>query len=289
MHFLERPVSRGRRLITWIASLTIIALLGLLRTSTEAEFAFASAAIIPVVAVSWAGGLAQGLLVSVLGAGMWVVADLMSGRQFGLAWMPVANGLIRLAIYGFVAYLTARVAMLLARETELATRDALSGLLNRRAFFAARAIEASRAKRYGRPLAVVFIDLDRFKQLNDTRGHDAGDAALKAVAEALRKSLRATDSVGRVGGDEFAILLPEVNLSEVTETANKIGAAIAAALSAFQPVSASMGVAWFDSVGNDFPALIKAADVLMYEIKQERKGGIRVQSCAAGASGESAP
>jgi diguanylate cyclase (GGDEF)-like protein len=219
---------------------------------------------------------------------MWVVADLMSGRQFGLAWMPVANGLIRLATYGFVAYLIARMAALLARETELATRDALSGLLNRRAFFDAGAIEASRAKRYGRPLAVVFIDLDRFKQLNDTRGHDAGDAALKAVAEALRKSLRATDAVGRVGGDEFAILLPEVNLSSATETANKVGAAIAAALSDFQPVSASMGVAWFDSVENDFPALIKAADVLMYEIKQEGKGGIRVRSCAAGASGKSA-
>lgn len=278
---MEKPFGPLQRLAAWVAAVVLIGMLGMVRSSTDAEFAFASAAIIPVLLVAWTCGFRDGATISVLAAGMWVVADIQSGRQFSSDWVPVLNGCTRLATYVFVAYLAARVRTLLAREAELATHDMLTGLLNRRALLVAGEAEASRARRYGHSLTVVFIDLDDFKQLNDTHGHDAGDAALRATAGALRKSLRVSDKVGRFGGDEFAILLPEIGEAAAAEAGRKLVDTITAALAPFPPVSASIGIAWFDSAQADFPAMLKAADALMYEIKQEGKCGMRMRSFAS--------
>lgn len=138
---------------------------------------------------------------------MWMIADILSGREFAATWIPVVNGLTRMATYAFAAYMTAKVRALLVSVTELATRDALTGLLNRHAFDEVGEAEARRARRYGHDLAIIDLDLDNFKELNDTRDHANGDRALRAVSVALRSALRATDRVARLGGDEFAILI----------------------------------------------------------------------------------
>ncbi len=278
MHFLAKLPSRSQNLIAWALALIAIALLGILRSSTEAEYAFASAVIIPVCMVAWTGGFKHGFVVSTLAVVMWILADLLSDRQFAEVWVPWVNGLTRLTTYGFVAYMTAWVRTLLTDVVELATRDALTGLLNRRAFFELGEAEVSRARRYGHPLAVIFLDLDNFKQLNDTQGHDAGDAALMEVAAALKQTLRTTDHIARLGGDEFAILLPEIGHEAATEAGTKIANAVATALSVFKGVSVSIGIAWFEGRHGDFPGMLKAADALMYEIKQSGKCGVRTQS-----------
>lgn len=280
MGLLSHQPGRGQLVGTWIVALVMIGLLGILRGSTDAEYTFASAAIIPVFLVTWAGGYRQGAVLSILAAMMWVAADEYSGREFREHWIPLLNGLTRLATYCFVVYLTDRVRMLLIRETELSSHDALTGLLNRRAFLEVGEIEANRALRYPHPVAVIFIDLDNFKLVNDRRGHAAGDAALKAVSVALKKSLRATDTVARLGGDEFAVILPEIDLKAATAAANKIANAMSAALTKFPPVTTSLGIAWFEKQGNGFAAMLKAADALMYEMKQDGKGGIRMRSFA---------
>ena len=271
------------RLAAWLVGVAAITALGLLRTTTDAEFAFASAVIIPVMLLSWIGGRRDGLILSLLAAAMWVCADLLAGRQFSADWIPVVNGLTRLATYCLVAHLMAQVRTLLTLEQKMARHDVLTDLLNRRAFFELGNAEISRSRRYGHGLAVAFLDLDNFKTLNDEQGHEAGDCALKAVATALRGILRTTDQVARMGGDEFAVLLPEIGYNAAAETGGKIAAAVDVAMKPFPPVSASVGVAWFENAENDFPTMVRAADELMYEIKLNGKHGVRACQCVSSA------
>ncbi|MHB1100336.1 MAG: sensor domain-containing diguanylate cyclase [Burkholderiales bacterium] len=156
-----------------------------------------------------------------------------------------------------------------------ATRDALTDLQNRRGFVEAGNSEVERSKRYGHPLSVIYLDLDNFKQLNDTRGHDTGDAALSAIAGALRSVLRSNDLLARLGGDEFAMLLPEIGPEAATEVGRKIFAAVNSALRDFPPVTASIGVIRFARVNATFPDIMKVADELMYEVKKTGKNDVR--------------
>lgn len=264
----------------WAICVTIIFSLGVLRTATDGVFTFASLAMLPVIVIAWIGGKKHGLIIAFLAAAMWAVADAVTERQYSTQWIPVINTVTRLITYSLVALLVAQVHLKFEKEHKHATRDALTGLKNRRGFFEIGAAEVERAKRYEHPLAVIFLDLDDFKQLNDVRGHDAGDAALRATARALRGFRRSSDLVARLGGDEFAVLLPEIGYDAAVEASRKILMAVHASLKKFPPVKASIGVAWFGKVDRLFPAMLKAADELMYEVKESGKGDIRARSFA---------
>ena len=259
----------------------MLLVLGALRAATDAEFAFASLAVLPVLVIAWIGGKRNGLFAAFLAAAMWAVGDIASGRQFSALWIPWANAVTRLMTYSLVALLAAQLRTQLEREHEHATQDALTGVQNRRAFLEAGGVEVERAARYAHPLAVVFLDLDDFKQLNDTKGHDAGDAALRTTASALRDVLRSSDRVARLGGDEFAVLLPEIEYDAAVETGQKISVAVNSALRDFPPVKGSIGVAWFGEVDRPFPAMLKAADEVMYEAKESGKDDMRSRSITA--------
>ena len=137
-------------------------------------------------------------------------------------------------------------------------------LPNRRAFFIAGASEVERSMRYAHHLTVIFIDLDNFKQLNDTRGHDAGDSALKAIGGVLAGSVRSNDRLARLGGDEFAVLLPEISSDAAEEAGLKIFSVVKRALQNFPPTGVSIGVAWFDKANEPFSEIVKAADEFIY-------------------------
>lgn len=273
--------SGWRRWVARAICVSVLLLLGLFRVATDAELAFASLALFPVLLIAWIDGKRNGLLVAFLAAGMWVASDMVTGREYSDAWIPWANAATRWMTYSLVAFLAAQVHLQLEREYERATQDALTGLKNRRAFLVAGTSEIERSKRYAHPLAVIFLDLDDFKQLNDTQGHDAGDAALRATATALLGTLRASDQVARLGGDEFAVLLPEIGYDAAVEAGHKISVAIGDALRDFPPVSVSVGVAWFGEVDQTFPEMLKAADELMYAVKESGKNGMRSRNFAA--------
>jgi len=105
---------------------------------------------------------------------------------------------------------------------ELATHDALTGVYNRRKFNELTAVELERVRRYGEPLSFVLLDIDHFKRVNDTLGHEAGDEVLVALAEVLRDAVRAVDSVARWGGEEFVALLPQVEEGGAVELAERL-------------------------------------------------------------------
>jgi diguanylate cyclase (GGDEF)-like protein len=260
-----------RKWAAWSICIGFIVLLGILRTGTGAEFTFASLVLFPVLLIAWIGGKRNGLIMAFLGAAIWVAADIATQETIAASWYPWINSLTRLLTYSLVAMLTAELRLLLNKEHEHATLDELTGLLNRRAFYDAGAAEVERSQRYGHSLAVAYLDLDNFKQLNDSRGHDAGDAALQATARALFGSLRSTDYISRMGGDEFAILLPEVEFDESEEAGRKILSAVNEALRKFPPVTGSVGLAWFGKVDRSFKTMLKAADELMYEAKASGK------------------
>jgi diguanylate cyclase (GGDEF)-like protein/PAS domain S-box-containing protein len=159
----------------------------------------------------------------------------------------------------------------LARRLEyIVDHDFLTGLLNRRHFEKELVKEADRSSRYGIPGAVLLIDLDNFKDVNDTFGHRVGDDVLKGVAGLLRERLRHSDIVARVGGDEFAVLLTQTNAEEVRLVAEDVVKALSreTAVLADQSirVTASVGAAMFD--GRTDVEVLAHADVAMYEAKE---------------------
>jgi len=153
---------------------------------------------------------------------------------------------------------------------ELAVTDPLTGLANHRHLVQSLEGEIKRSRRTGQPFAVVLLDLDGLKQINDRHGHLAGSLAIRRVAEALLGSCRGTDTAARYGGDEFALVLPETGEAAAWHVAR--GVADRLATDAEKPnLSISVGVAVYPGHGETVEALLNAADIALYETKERRK------------------
>lgn len=155
---------------------------------------------------------------------------------------------------------------------ELATRDPLTGLFNRREMSKVLEEELERARRYQRPMALLWIDFDHFKDVNDTYGHAAGDSVLRSVSRLLLGSVRSVDSVGRFGGEEFVIVLPEMDLDEARDTAERLRRRVVEAPQPLGdgntvPLTISVGVAVYPEHAQNAAALCAAADKAMYLAK----------------------
>lgn len=163
---------------------------------------------------------------------------------------------------------------------ERAERDPLTKLRNRRAFDAALDAENARFQRYERPLSVMLVDLDHFKQINDTHGHEAGDAVLQLVARTLELELRDNDIPARFGGEEFVVLLPETDRSHAHDAAERLRGAIERLDFQWQgraiPIRASIGVASCPDCANSPHDLIGAADEALYKAKENGRNQVRV-------------
>jgi len=210
----------------------------------------------------------------------WLAVPLYdrAGIVIGVIWadepddrlLPPADRLQALRVFANQA----TTALLAAKQFEqmrfLADHDPLTDLLNRRSFVRELESEVARARRYEHPLAVLVLDFDGLKTLNDTHGHAAGDAALQQVAVTLRHALRGGDNVFRIGGDEFAVLLPESTADDARAVAERISSELRRLPVADEwELSLSFGVSVHD--GDDDPAaLLRSADDAMYEMKRKR-------------------
>ncbi len=162
---------------------------------------------------------------------------------------------------------------------ELARFDSLTGLPNRNMFLGELDRAMARSRRHGDPFAVCFIDLDRFKTINDTLGHAAGDLLLKTMAERLRLTVRGSDMVARLGGDEFVTLLEHCGeMADLTQVAEKVLLAMAEPISvqgcSFL-VTGSVGIALYPRDGDDAAMLLKHADAAMYLAKERGKNNVQ--------------
>jgi diguanylate cyclase (GGDEF)-like protein len=151
-----------------------------------------------------------------------------------------------------------------------AVTDPLTGLYNRRLFAESFEKELNRARRYGLPLGIVILDLHRFKEVNDTYGHPRGDEVLRAAASTLQKALRTSDSAFRIGGDEFALLLPQTDAAQAIALSRRIETVFAETLRPLQltfAVTMDHGVATFPQDGDQSDQLIRVADERLYRFK----------------------
>lgn len=156
----------------------------------------------------------------------------------------------------------------LAALTQQARSDPLTGLANRRAFDERMAAEVARAQRRAQPVALVLLDVDGLKPVNDTRGHAAGDALLQAVAALLRAQARTIDLAARIGGDEFALLLPETDHAGAVTLVQRLTAAAADQHIDGYPVRCSAGIAVYPDDGRTVEALLRSADGALYRAKR---------------------
>jgi len=151
-----------------------------------------------------------------------------------------------------------------------AVTDPLTGLYNRRLFTESFEKELNRARRYGLPLSIVMLDLHRFKEVNDQYGHPRGDDVLRAVATTLQKALRTSDSAFRIGGDEFALLLPQTDASQAIAISRRVETVFAEVLSPLQlgvAVTMDHGVGTYPQDGEQADQMVRVADERLYRLK----------------------
>lgn len=171
---------------------------------------------------------------------------------------------------------------LLSKIEHMALHDSLTNLPNRNLFEELCANALAKAKRQKSMLGVMFIDLDKFKSVNDTFGHAVGDILLQSVAERLKDCLRESDNVARMGGDEFAVFLADItDPLDVSRTAQRIVNEMSRPFPVNEhelSISASVGISLYPSDGNDMPTLFKKADEAMYKVKEEGKNNYQFYS-----------
>jgi diguanylate cyclase (GGDEF)-like protein len=212
--------------------------------------------------------VAFGLLVGLLFPE--VVSRLLILRPGDEGWFRAACLASGLLVGGF-AYGIARITLFRANQrlSQLATLDMATGLANQRRFISVLRTELSRGRRFGHPVSLIIADLDHFKAINDTYGHLVGDEALASVARSLRMGIRPYDLACRIGGEEFAIVLPATTKDTATEIADRLRVAIAETDGENLPrVTVSLGVATFPGDADGADLLIKRADDAMYEAKR---------------------
>lgn len=192
--------------------------------------------------------------------------------------MPVRAFLISyIAMFYVVGFVAAALRRQLREVFREAQTDPLTGLANRRALRLALDRELARAARYGHPCAVLVLEIDRFKQINDRFGHLQGDEALRKVAATLRSSCRATDVLSRFGGDEFVVVMPHTPMDEGRRVGERVRRDVEefTLLRGFH-LTLSAGLAVYADHAQDSRALLEAADQAMYRVKQRGGNGIEV-------------
>jgi len=227
--------------------------------------------IIPVLLVTWTDGLRWGIVAGIASIALreTVAWDQMPADT-PLGWR-IANGASYVAVVAVAMAGLQTLRRSQAQLAQLVIQDQLTNVLNARAFSERLGQELDRNRRYPRPLALLYMDLDNFKVINDTHGHQTGDAVLRLVADAMRSSVRHADVVGRLGGDEFAVLMPETDAPLADAAAKRLVAGLRNVFKGTPNVTASIGVVSCTATDASTDDLLRRADQAMYDAKKMGK------------------
>ena len=253
-------------------------LIALLDSQITFEIGFSIFYLIPISLATYYGGFRQGLVISVLSALAWGFNDWYTGHRYTNHWMPLWNIFMRLGYYILHSYMLRRYTTLLAYTSSLAYTDTLTGAFNTR--YLARHI--ARLRDTGRtakqPVTLAYIDLDNFKEVNDTHGHDEGDQVLRVLAEETRKTIGENDIFARLGGDEFVVVIPERDFTAAKQIIEQLTMNV---LAAFRrrgwPVTLSIGALTYNHAAKIPVSPMQQVDQLMYKVKKTGKAAIRHQ------------
>jgi diguanylate cyclase (GGDEF)-like protein len=275
MNFLRNLEKRNKPF--WIITgIALVGGIGVLDYLTGFELAFSLVYLIPVSLVAWLASQRLGIMIALASAIVWLTADVEAGHFYSNPFIFAWNTIIRLSFFVITALLLSTLKKALENEKESARTDYLTGAANSRLFCDLLQMEVDRFRRYGRPFTLVNIDLDNFKAVNDQFGHPVGDQVLSTVVSSARTNLRKSDVVARIGGDEFALLLPETNQESAGIALAKIHSGL---LEAMQQrswlVTFSIGVLTCFAVPETIDELMRMTDELMYEVKCDGKNAIK--------------
>lgn len=227
--------------------------------------------VIPVLLVTWTDGLAWGIVFGIASIALretvaWDQMPVNTPLQWRIANAAAYVLVVALAMAGLQKLRRSQAQLAL-----LVTQDVLTNVLNARAFAERVGQELERNRRYPRPLALIYMDLDNFKVINDTHGHQTGDAVLRLVADAMRTSVRTSDVVGRLGGDEFGVLMPETDAPLADAAAKRLVASLRNVFKGTPSVTASIGVVSCTATDASTDDLLRRADQAMYDAKKAGK------------------
>ncbi|HXH62615.1 MAG TPA: GGDEF domain-containing protein, partial [Gemmatimonadales bacterium] len=230
--------------------------------------------LVPVLFVTWYDGIAWGTAFAIVAMALRLrteMVEVIPPSPIGILIFNQASFAVVAGVTMFAFRYMHRTQVLLQ---VLAEHDQLTQVLNARSFTDRLAAELRRNRRYGRPLSLLYLDLDDFKRVNDTQGHQTGDAVLRLAADAIRRAVRQADMVGRMGGDEFAVLLPETDGELAYAAADRLATELRSLLDGSPTVTASIGVV--SSIGReaDTDAVLRRADLAMYDAKRSGKNRI---------------
>jgi diguanylate cyclase (GGDEF)-like protein len=275
LRVLESLGKRARPFLPVLGVLLVLAI-GMLDIVTGREIAVSVLYVLPVMLIAWFEGGTSAALISVFSAITWLLTGEASGHGSSHPAAPLWNALLGLGLFLTVGYSFATAKKLLIQEREHASTDYLTGIANARFFYEQAQIEITRSARYKRPLTLAFVDVDDFKYVNATLGHLVGDKLLRAVSETIKKTLRSTDIIARLEGDEFAILMPETKKEHASAAIYKVREQLLDMTKiSDRPVTFSIAVVTCCNPTCTLDELITMADDLMYAAKRGGKNTVR--------------
>jgi len=253
-------------------SITVVLAVGIFDFLAGPEISTALFYFVPIILISYQEQKRPGIAVSILCALVWLFSELLSGQSYPNKIIVIWNFTMRLVMFLVVGTL---IQNLWARGfyfQRLANHDELTTALNRRGFLQRLQEELQRSKRFNRKFSLAFIDLDNFKRINDSFGHKVGDELLRQVTTTMLGNVRSIDYVGRMGGDEFAILYVETP-SQIAKDAftNCHTALLDKMAQNGWPVTFSVGVVTITRFNIGVLDIIELADKWMYRVKKSGK------------------
>lgn len=259
-------------------SFLMIVVLGIVQFMIGGIINIAPLYIFPPLFSSWYGSKTAGLLSALFSTLVFVTIEVISSRASFAFDALLFFSLPYLLAYLLLAILITNFRNVHRIEVHAADTDNLTGIHSARSFYAELANELLRSKRYDHKFSLAYIDVDNFKNINDSLGHTEGDNLLKEVANSLVSSLRATDIVARLGGDEYVCLLPETNQEEAKPAFLKAVESLKKRMKKRNwEVSFSIGVVTFENLPEDIKEAIDIADKLMYSVKNDDKNNVAYQ------------
>lgn len=256
-----------------------VLIIGIIDYRTGIEIRVFPLYFLPIVISSWFIGKSSAVFTAFLSSLAWAAAMYYGGRNYSRAYIWGINFLTQGTTFIVIALLVSYLRDALKRERSLSRTDSLTGLSNSRSFYEQAAGVLMLCNRNLRPVTLAYVDLDNFKHANDILGHLKGDELLRIVARVFSENLRSSDITARMGGDEFAILLPETTAQDAGTALEKIRHRLAQNPQ-FQvcSVTSSIGAVTYTQAPTDINVMIKAADELMYKVKANGKNYVLVET-----------
>lgn len=269
---LTQFMARQNKVVLATTGIGLLVIAILIQIVSPAGFEAHIFYLVPISFFAWFLSGRTGLVVSILStaAALAMHRTIVPYARDHIAYW---NALAWLALYIFFVQIISEVRNLYTRERAWSHTDSLTGIPNRRSLFEHLDVEKSRARRYGRPLTLAYIDLDHFKQINDKFGHNTGDQLLKIVGRIMSDGIRRADIAARLGGDEFAVLFPETTEVSAASALAKLRSSLNAAMKQHNwPVTFSIGAVTFQPPPESVQEIIGAADKAMYAVKKNGGG-----------------